>query len=319
MVNEIKKLNVGQIKENIDLKKYTTYKVGGIGKILVLPENIEKLIKLLKYLDEKKIKHKVIGNGSNLIFLGDYNGVLIKLDNLNNISENTNKLKEEVFSLASKLEKQIKDGKNTYKIAYLTFDDGPYYLTNQFLDVLDKYNVKGTFFTIGLNKDICFDNTSQSCSGMYKKIVDRGHTIANHTYSHAIFRGLYSSADSFIYQVTLQENKIKDKTGVKTNIVRFPGGSATSGSLKNSIIAKLRSKGYGWVDWTAQDGDGGALANKAEAWKNFTNSINEDIEVVLFHDYNNITLSILPEAIEYLEKNNYIILPLFYDSVMVNK
>ena len=37
MVNEIKKLNVGQIKENIDLKKYTTYKVGGIGKILVLP------------------------------------------------------------------------------------------------------------------------------------------------------------------------------------------------------------------------------------------------------------------------------------------
>lgn len=242
-----------------------------------------------------------------------------KLDNLDNISENTNKLKEEVFSLASKLEKQIKDGKNTYKIAYLTFDDGPYYLTNQFLDVLDKYNVKGTFFTIGLNKDICFDNTSQSCSGMYKKIVDRGHTIANHTYSHAIFRGLYSSADSFIYQVTLQENKIKDKTGVKTNIVRFPGGSATSGSLKNSIIAKLRSKGYGWVDWTAQDGDGGALANKAEAWKNFTNSINEDIEVVLFHDYNNITLSILPQAIEYLEKNNYIILPLFYDSVMVNK
>lgn len=242
-----------------------------------------------------------------------------KLDNLNNISENTNKLKEEVFSLASKLEKQIKDGKNTYKIAYLTFDDGPYYLTNQFLDVLDKYNVKGTFFTIGLNKDICFDNTSQSCSGMYKKIVDRGHTIANHTYSHAIFRGLYSSADSFIYQVTLQENKIKDKTGVKTNIVRFPGGSATSGSLKNRIIAKLRSKGYGWVDWTAQDGDGGALANKAEAWKNFTNSINEDIEVVLFHDYNNITLSILPQAIEYLEKNNYIILPLFYDSVMVNK
>lgn len=257
-----------------------------------------------KYLEEKNSYQKELKE---------------KLDNLNNISENTNKLKEEVFSLASKLEKQIKDGKSTYKIAYLTFDDGPYYLTNQFLDVLDKYNVKGTFFTIGLNKDICFDNTSQSCSGMYKKIVDRGHTIANHTYSHAIFRGLYSSADSFIYQVTLQENKIKDKTGVKTNIVRFPGGSATSGSLKNSIIAKLRSKGYGWVDWTAQDGDGGALANKAEAWKNFTNSINEDIEVVLFHDYNNITLSILPQAIEYLEKNNYIILPLFYDSVMVNK
>ena len=90
MVNEIKKLNIGQIKENIDLKKYTTYKVGGIGKILVVPENITQLIKLLKYLDENKIKHKIIGNGSNLIFLGDYNGVLIKLDNLNKIEINGN-------------------------------------------------------------------------------------------------------------------------------------------------------------------------------------------------------------------------------------
>ncbi len=92
MLNEIEKLNVGQIKENIDLKKYTTYKVGGIGKILVLPENIEQLIKLLKYLDENKIKHKIIGNGSNLIFLGDYNGVLIKLDNLNKIEINGNSI-----------------------------------------------------------------------------------------------------------------------------------------------------------------------------------------------------------------------------------
>ena len=36
-------------------------------------------------MDHNNIKHKVIGNGSNLIFLGDYNGVLIKLDKLNNI------------------------------------------------------------------------------------------------------------------------------------------------------------------------------------------------------------------------------------------
>ena len=35
----------------------------------------------------------------------------------------------------------------------------------------------------------------------YKKIVDNGHTIANHTYSHAIFYGLYNSTDSFINEV----------------------------------------------------------------------------------------------------------------------
>ena len=52
---------------------------------------------------------------------------------------------------------------------------------------------------------------------------------------------------------------------------------------------------------------------------NFTNSINQNIEVVLFHDYNKITLSILPDAIKYLKDNNYILLPLFYESNMINK
>ena len=63
----------------------------------------------------------------------------------------------------------------------------------------------------------------------------------------------------------------------------------------------------------------GYLPNKDVAWNNFTNSINQNIEVVLFHDYNKITLSILPDAIKYLKDNNYILLPLFYESNMINK
>ena len=91
MINEIIKL--GEVYENADLKKYTTYKVGGKADYLVLPYDIEALVKLLKYLDHNNIKHKVIGNGSNLIFLGDYNGVLIKLDKLNNIEINDEYIK----------------------------------------------------------------------------------------------------------------------------------------------------------------------------------------------------------------------------------
>ena len=83
MINEINKL--GEVYENVQLKNYTTYKVGGKADIMVLPYDIKSLIKLLRYLNENNIKHKVIGNGSNLIFLGDYNGVLIKLDKLNNV------------------------------------------------------------------------------------------------------------------------------------------------------------------------------------------------------------------------------------------
>ena len=89
--------------------------------------------------------------------------------------------------------------------------------------------------------------------------------------------------------------------------------------LKQSIIEKLKEKNYGWVDWSANDGDGGDLKSKEAAWNNFISTINENIEVVLFHDYNYITLSILPDAIEYLQNKNYVLLPLFYESSMVNK
>lgn len=245
-----------------------------------------------------------------------------KAENLNyylNLDTELANEKKEVYRLTIELEKAILAGKTKYKIAYLTFDDGPYYLTHSVLDVLKKKKVKATFFTIGLNKDSCFDSPGQDCSIMYKKIVDNGHTIANHTYSHLIFNGLYSSVDSFIYQVQKQEDMIKQRTGYKTSIVRFPGGSGTAGGLKNGIVSRLRQMGYGWVDWTAQDGDGGYLADTGTAWANLKGTMNESIEVVLFHDYNRVTYSILPEFIDWCEQNNYIILPLTYDSVKVNK
>jgi len=281
------------------------------------------------YTNERFIEEKTINKNLNQKLndlsenfestKNENDNILEEINKLNNIKSLTENEKQEVFKLASKLEKDILDGNSKYKIAYLTFDDGPYYLTDKYLDVLDKYEVKATFFTIGAGKEVCFDNYYASCTGTYKKIVDRGHTIANHTYSHAIFYGLYSSKQAFINDVKTQEKLIKDKTGVTTNIVRFPGGSATAGYLKQGIIEELRKMNYGWVDWTAQDGDGGDLKNSTQAWNNFVGSINEKIEVVLFHDYSNITLSILPQAIEYLQKNNYILLPLFYDSVMINK
>ena len=176
-------------------------------------------------------------------------------------------------------------------------------------------------FAVVLDKEKCFDDRSKGCHEIYKKIVDNGHTIANHSYSHLIFNGLYSSTNSLISQVKKQENFIKEKTNVTTNIFRFPGGSGSAKSygVYNSAVSELRKMNYGWVDWTAQDGDGGSVPNTTVAFKNLKNSINEDIEVVLFHDYSYVTLSILPQVIEYLQNNNYVILPLFYESVKVNK
>ena len=196
-------------------------------------------------------------------------------------------------------------------------------MTDKVLERLKEKQVKATFFTIGQDKDSCYDNRSFSCKETYKKIVDNGHTIANHTYSHAIFNGLYNSQASFINQVKKQEELIKERTGVVTNILRFPGGSATAKALAggsvNGIMNELKQNGYGWVDWTAADGDGGYLNSYEIGWKNLTGEINEDIEVILFHDYNYTTYSLLGDAIDYLENKNYILLPLFHDSVKVNK
>lgn len=245
--------------------------------------------------------------------------ILSELNELKDFNKKIDDTKEKVFDLAKQLEEKITNGDSKYKIAYLTFDDGPYYLTHSVLKTLRENKVKATFFTIGLGKESCYDNSGEDCTKLYEEIVKNGHTIANHTYSHLIFNGLYNSVDSFMEQIKKQEENIKNRTGYTTNIMRFPGGSATAGSLKNGIIERLRENNYGWVDWTAQDGDGGALNSTETAWKNFTGSINDNIEVVLFHDYSNITLSILPDAIKYLQDNDYILLPLFYESVKVNK
>lgn len=85
IVNDIINLNVGEVISNINLKDITTYKLEGRGNCLVSPDDVNCLIKLLKYLKSNNIKYKIIGNGSNLIFGKYYDGVLIKLDSFQNL------------------------------------------------------------------------------------------------------------------------------------------------------------------------------------------------------------------------------------------
>jgi len=87
MIEDLKKLKVGRIETNIDLKKYSTYKVGGIGKVLVIPDNEKCLLTLIDYIKKNKIKYKILGNGSNLIF-SDFDGILIKLDKFDYLTIN---------------------------------------------------------------------------------------------------------------------------------------------------------------------------------------------------------------------------------------
>lgn len=76
---------------NVSLKKYNTYKIGGKTKYLVLPYNIDNLIKLIKYIKENNLKYMIIGCGSNIILPDeDYDGVTILLNKLNKINIENN-------------------------------------------------------------------------------------------------------------------------------------------------------------------------------------------------------------------------------------
>ena len=272
-----------------------------------------------KELNSIKEKYKLLLNDEN-IDNSEIIEINEKINDLENINNKIKEKKEEVFKLASLLENKIKNNETNKKIAYLTFDDGPYYNTYKVLSILKENHVKATFFTTNVNGDYCYDNKNYLCHKLYKEYAKDNHTIANHTYTHGWNRGLYKNTESFMDAVKKQEELVKSETGIITNIVRFPGGSSTPGATKGKLMKEaLYKAGYGWVDWTAQDGDGGWIANADEGWKNFLASIGEKIEVVLFHDYDSKTTAILPKVISHLRENNYILLPLFYDSIMVNK
>lgn len=90
----VKEKGIGKILENVSLKEYTTYKVGGVARYMVFPKTSRKLICLIRYLKDKDIPFMVLGYGSNVLFSdNEYKGVIIKLDELDEIKFEGNKVK----------------------------------------------------------------------------------------------------------------------------------------------------------------------------------------------------------------------------------
>lgn len=242
---------------------------------------------------------------------------------LSTIDDDTLALQNEVFSLAAQLEQNIKAGNNAYKICYITIDDGPYYRGEKFLELFEKYDVKATFFLCTGNGNHLPDKGELSAASMYPEYVLRGHTIGNHTYNHNYKAGgIYESSSAFMAQVEKQTEFTKEATGGYTPvIVRFPGGTSSAGNKLSAIEDALRKKGYGWSQWTVDTGDSGA--NKASASEIVATvkkaAEKQDIMVILCHEWSAASEEAMPEIIEYLQSQNYIFMPLFLDSVMVDK
>ena len=90
-IKEIIARHLGKVLINEKISNYTTYKVGGKVSAICFPKDENDLIEILKLLKEKKIKHFILGNGSNVLFSDDlYDGIIIKLDCFDTLEFNDN-------------------------------------------------------------------------------------------------------------------------------------------------------------------------------------------------------------------------------------
>lgn len=233
-------------------------------------------------------------------------------------------LSEESFDLAAKLETDIQEGKSSKRICYITLDDGPYNRGKKWLELFSKYNIKATFFLTTANGNKLPDQADLTAASMYPEYLKYGHTIGNHTYSHNYSDGgIYSGAKAFMKDVNKQQEFTQEATGGYTpQMIRFPGGSGQAGESADAIKEALRGEMLGWVDWTVDSGDswGADRATKEAIIKNVKDAAEDQkIMVLLCHEWSQTSIDAMPEIIEYLESKGYVFMPLFYDSVMVQK
>ncbi|SHI68285.1 Peptidoglycan/xylan/chitin deacetylase, PgdA/CDA1 family [Geosporobacter subterraneus DSM 17957] len=193
------------------------------------------------------------------------------------------------------------------KTAYLTFDDGPSSNTIKILDILKKYEIKATFFVIG--------SETESSKKIYRRIVEEGHVIGNHTYSHN-YNKIYASVENFMEDIWKLEALLEEVAGVKPKIIRFPGGSKNQASsraggkgLMADLITRLQEEGYQYFDWNVTSKDASAVTPDKEI---IVRSVLEGIQgkkeaIILFHDNapKTTTVEALPEIIEALLEKGY--------------
>ncbi len=199
------------------------------------------------------------------------------------------------------------------KRVYLTFDDGPSIYTGQILDILAANDVKATFFVIGRDENYY---------EYYKRIVEEGHTIGMHSYSH-VYQDFYASREAFAKELEDLNNLIFEVTGTRSSVFRFPGGSSNQVCPLpiQDYISYLNENGIYYYDWNALSGDAVTSGLSPEQLvQNIMNDVekNED-SIVLMHDLQttHATVESLQLLIDTLKSQGYEILPIDNDTPLI--
>ena len=195
-------------------------------------------------------------------------------------------------------EEMQKGPSKTYgKVVYLTIDDGPSEYTDEIIKILNKNNVKATFFMINGNM--------QAYPEQVKNIVENGNTAGFHSVSHDIHK-LYVSKTSAKEEFDTNQATFKKITGQTSKVIRLPFGSKpyTPRASYNALV----DSGYKLWDWTLD----------TEDWRSTSSQIMENVKkyssgsdnvVLLMHERKQ-TVEILDEMIKYLKSEGFEILPI---------
>mgnify|MGYP003503528938 FL=1 len=160
------------------------------------------------------------------------------------------------------------------------------------LDILDKYNVKTTFFLVGGWVD--------EYPEMLKEIVARGHEIGNHSDTHP-HMSQQSEAD-IRKELHNMSDKVEKLTGVRPTLFRPPYGD-----YNNRVVTVSRAEGYECVQWSIDSLDWKDRGT-ADIIKQCTYRVQPG-DIVLFHNDSNDIVNALPTVIEHYQQLGYTIIP----------
>ena len=159
---------------------------------------------------------------------------------------------------------------------------------NDVLKILDKYDVKATFFVVGKWVD--------QNQNLVEEIHKRGHEIANHSNTHPYFNEI--SENEIKNELEITSKKIEDITGTKTTLFRPPFGE-----INESKVSICESLGYKVIKWDVDSMDWKNIDSKHIVDRVVKNTVPGSI--ILFHCDSANTDEYLEQIICYFQKHEY--------------
>ncbi len=169
----------------------------------------------------------------------------------------------------------------------ITFDDGPNdYCTPKVLKLLNDYNAKATFFCVG--------QQVEKHPEILKEIIKAGHSVGNHTFTHAKSFGFFSYKQ-VINELQKTTLLIKKRTGLETKLYR-PCFAVTNPTIEKAVnTLKLHS-----IGWSVRSLD--TTPRPAPmVLKRITSKISKG-DVVLLHDTSDKTVAVLEQLLLFLQE-----------------